>query len=102
MPALPAVGTRYLKLHHNPSTDAPSLKRVPRQRGRKLYGFDLSVATRGTMHHSLNGPIFPIIFIVNAVLQGLRGTEDSPATQPDEDEDLEHFNGESRGNSYVA
>ena len=32
--------------------------------------------------------------IVNAVLQGLPSTKDPRATQPDEDEDLEDFNGE--------
>ena len=62
---------------HNPPTNAPPPKRATRQQS-----------------SSAGATSQPPLRIVNAVLQGLPSTKDPPATQPDEDEDLEDFNGE--------
>ena len=70
---------------HNPPTNAPPPKRATRQQS--------SSAGATSQPPPLTEADIPRI--VNAVLQGLPSTrKDPPATQPDEDEDLEDFNGE--------
>ena len=69
---------------HNPPTNAPPPKRATHQQS--------SSAGATSQPPPLTEADIPRI--VNAVLQGLPSTKDPPATQPDEDEDLEDFNGE--------
>ena len=81
------TGTRRAREDYdqNPPTDAPSPKRITRQRA--------SSTNAETQPPPLTEADIPRI--VNAVLQGLPDTTAPPSTsRPDEEGDPEHFNGE--------
>ena len=80
------TGTRRAREDYdqNPPTDAPSPKRITRQRA--------SSTNAETQPPPLTEADIPRI--VNAVLQGLPGTTVPSTSRPDEEGDPEHFNGE--------